>query len=192
VAHSRPQSGKRRTPYNTGRQADVNSLAVLIRKRDPVGALQAATGGDPARSERWREVYSRYGVGDELRTAAVDRHGCWGEVFMFRSSDDKPFDADDARLMSAASSIIARTLRVGQVAPMRAGDPAPTEVGVLLVDDHRVPQMTCRGTRMTVVHAAAGELHPVAAWLPSASRCGCAPPQALTSLKIYRFAAKKS
>ena len=124
---------------NTGRQADVNSLAVLVRRRDPVGALRAATGGDLARSERWREIYSRYGVGDELRTAAVDRHGCWGEVFMFRGSDDKPFDTDDTRLMSAASSIIARTLRAGQVAPMRAGDPAPTEVGVLLLDDHLRP-----------------------------------------------------
>jgi DNA-binding CsgD family transcriptional regulator len=124
---------------NTGRQADFNSLAVLVRRRDPVGALRAATGGDLARSERWREIYSRYGVGDELRTAAVDRHGCWGEVFMFRSSDDKPFDTDDARLMSAASWIIARTLRAGQVAPMRAGDPAPTEVGVLLLDDHLRP-----------------------------------------------------
>ncbi len=124
---------------NTGRQADFNSLAMLVRRRDPVGALRAATGGDPARSERWREIYSRYGVGDELRTAAVDRHGCWGEVFMFRSSDDKPFDTDDTRLMSAASSLIARALRAGQVAPMRAGDPAPTEVGVLLLDDQLRP-----------------------------------------------------
>ena len=124
---------------NTGRQADVNSLATLVRRRDPVGALQEATGGDPARSERWREIYSRYGVGDELRTAAVDRHGCWGEVFMYRSSDDKPFDADDTQLMSAASSIIARTLRAGQVAPARGGDPTPTDVGVLLLDERLQP-----------------------------------------------------
>jgi DNA-binding CsgD family transcriptional regulator len=121
---------------NTGQQADVNSLAMLLRRRDPVGSLRAATGGDPAQSQRWRDVYSRYGVGDELRAAAVDRYGCWGEVFMFRSSDDRPFDEDDARLMSAASSIIARTLRAGQVAPMRGGDPAPIEVGVLLLDEH--------------------------------------------------------
>ena len=71
---------------NTGRQADVNSLAVLVGRRNPVGGLRAATGGDLARSERWREIYSRYGVGDELRTAAVDRHGCWGEVFMFAAA----------------------------------------------------------------------------------------------------------
>ena len=124
---------------NTGRQADVNSLPLLIGRRNPVGGLRAATGGDLARSERWREIYSRYGVGDELRTAAVDRHGCWGEVFMFRSSDDKPFDTDDQRLMRAASSIIACVLRAGQVTPMRAGDPAPTEVGVLLLDHHLRP-----------------------------------------------------
>jgi hypothetical protein len=35
---------------NTGRRADFNSLAVLVRRRDPVGSLRAATGGDPARS----------------------------------------------------------------------------------------------------------------------------------------------
>ena len=132
---------------NTGRQCDVNSLATLVGGRDPVGALRAATGDDPARSQRWREIYSRYGVGDELRTAAVDRHGCWGEVFMYRSSDDKPFDADDAQLMSAASSIIALALRTGQVAPIRAGDPAPAGVGVLLLDGQLRPSGFTRSAR---------------------------------------------
>ena len=47
--------------------ADVNSLAMLARSRDHAAVLRAATGGDLARSSRWREILSPYGVGDELR-----------------------------------------------------------------------------------------------------------------------------
>jgi DNA-binding CsgD family transcriptional regulator len=44
---------------------------------------------------------------------------------MYRSSDDKPFDTGDAQLMSAASSIIAGTLRAGQSPPCAPAIPRP-------------------------------------------------------------------
>ena len=99
--------------------ADVNSLVVLARSRDHAAALRAATGGDLARSSRWREILSPYGVGDELRAAAVDEYGCWGDILLWRDSDDRPFDPDDAQLMRDASRLIARALRRGAVAPAR-------------------------------------------------------------------------
>ena len=119
--------------------ADVNSLAVLARSRDHAGALRAATGGDLARSSRWREVLAPYGVGDELRAAAVDEYGCWGDILLWRDSDDRPFDPDDAQLMRDASRLIARALRRGAVAPGRPTGSPPPDIGVLLLDDQLRP-----------------------------------------------------
>jgi DNA-binding CsgD family transcriptional regulator len=115
--------------------ADVNSLLVLARSRDHTAALRAATGGDLARSRRWREILSPYGVGDELRAAAVDEYGCWGDVLLWRDSDDRPFDPDDAQLMRDASRLIARALRRGAVAPTAPTGASPRDTGVLLLDD---------------------------------------------------------
>jgi hypothetical protein len=87
---------------------DVNSPGVLARSRDPVGVLSAATGGDLVRSARWREVLAPYGVGDELLCIATDELGAWGDVILYRDSDDPPFDAEDAQLMRRASALLAR------------------------------------------------------------------------------------
>jgi DNA-binding CsgD family transcriptional regulator len=113
---------------------DVNNLRVLARGRDHVGALRAATAGDPARSRRWREILAPYGVGDELRAAVVDEYGCWGDLHVWRSSDDRPFDAEDAQLLRDSSTLLARALRRGTVAPVEMGRTAPTETGVLLLN----------------------------------------------------------
>jgi hypothetical protein len=41
--------------------SDINSHTMLARSRDHVGLLSAATGGDLARSERWREILAPTG-----------------------------------------------------------------------------------------------------------------------------------
>ena len=115
---------------------DVNNLRVLARSRDPVGGLRAATAGDLARSSRWREIFAPYGVGDELRAAVVDEYGCWGDFHVWRSSDDRAFDADDAQLMRDGSRLLARALRRAAVAPTAPKRTAPADSGVLLLDDH--------------------------------------------------------
>ena len=119
--------------YESG-LGDVNNHAMLARSRDHVGILSAATGGDLARSRRWREVYAGYGVGDELGCVATDDRGSWGDFRLYRNSDDAPFDADDARLMRDVSALLARGLRRAAVAPIDAADGATSEMGVLLLD----------------------------------------------------------
>ena len=104
---------------------DVNNHSVLARSRDHVGLLSAATGGDLARSERWREILSPYGVGDELTCVAVDELGPWGDFRLFRSSDDRPFEPEDARLMRELSALLARGLRRGAVSPSARLRPLP-------------------------------------------------------------------
>lgn len=117
------------------RVSEVNSRAMLARGREHVGILSAATGGDLARCERWRELGAASGMGDELRAAIVDEHGCWGSFELFRSSDQPPFDAVDAQQMRDAVRILARALRRGHVAPTVDGASPSGQAGVLMIDE---------------------------------------------------------
>jgi DNA-binding CsgD family transcriptional regulator len=74
-------------------------------------ALSAATGGDLARSRRWRECLAPYGIGDQLMTACRDRHGCWGSVELMRDSGDRAFDEEDARLLHELAPVLGALLR---------------------------------------------------------------------------------
>ena len=107
---------------------------MLARSRDHVGVLSSATGGDLARSERWREILSPYGVGDELRCVVADEYGSWGDFMLFRASDDRPFDADDAQLMRHVSDVLAGALRRHAIKSIENPEATPTETGVVLLD----------------------------------------------------------
>src|SRR5262249_40617021 len=67
-----------RLQVNDARLREPNGGVALARSRDRVGVLSVVTGGDLARSRRWRESLERYGTGDELRVVAADERGCWG------------------------------------------------------------------------------------------------------------------
>jgi DNA-binding CsgD family transcriptional regulator len=117
------------------RVSELNSRAMLARGRDHVGILSSATGGDLARCQRWRELGAASGMGDELRAAIVDDHGCWGSFELFRSSDQPPFDAHDAQLMRDAARVLARAVRQGHVVPGGDGASLTGQTGVLLIDE---------------------------------------------------------
>jgi DNA-binding CsgD family transcriptional regulator len=113
---------------------DVNNHAMLARSRNHVGVLSAATGGDLARAGRWRNVFARYGVGDELACVATDERGSWGDYRFWRNSDDAAFSAEDAQLMREVAPALARGLRRRAVTPIEGPTVAPAEMGVLLLD----------------------------------------------------------
>jgi hypothetical protein len=113
---------------------DVNNHMVLARSRSHVGVLSAATGGELARSRKWREILEPYGVGDELRCVAADEYGAWGDFAFFRDSDQRAFDGEDAQFMRVASAVMARALRRAMVGPNVAASGSSVETGVLLVD----------------------------------------------------------
>jgi DNA-binding CsgD family transcriptional regulator len=69
-----------------------------------------------------------------LRAAVVDEYGCWGDLHVWRSSDDRAFDAEDAQLLRDSSTLLARALRRGTVAPVEVQRTAPADTGVLLLD----------------------------------------------------------
>jgi DNA-binding CsgD family transcriptional regulator len=96
-------------------QGDVTSKPQLIAGARASLALSAATRGDLARSRRWRECLSPYGIGDEVMTVCRDRYGCWGSVELMRDRDDKPFQDDDVRLLDALAPALGALARRGLV-----------------------------------------------------------------------------
>jgi DNA-binding CsgD family transcriptional regulator len=90
---------------------DVTSKPRLVAARHASVALSTATGGDLARSRRWRECLQPYGIGDELMTVCRDRHGCWGSVELMRDSDDAPFDEHDEQLLHELAPTLGMLLR---------------------------------------------------------------------------------
>jgi DNA-binding CsgD family transcriptional regulator len=146
--------------------AAVHNVRALARHPERTGVLSHATKGDLARCGRWREIFACYGVGDELRTVAADELGAWSHFVLFRSSNDKPFDEDDARLMREASPLLARAVRTRLV--RRSADPLQcvSETGVWVVDDRdrwtRTP--AARAWASALGPAAPADGLPVAAW----------------------------
>jgi DNA-binding CsgD family transcriptional regulator len=94
-------------------QGDVTSKPQLIVGARPTAALSAATGGDLARSRRWRECLHPYGIGDEVMTACRDRYGCWSSVELMRDGGDRPFDDADMRLLDALAPTFGALVRRG-------------------------------------------------------------------------------
>jgi DNA-binding CsgD family transcriptional regulator len=119
---------------------EIISRATLSRGPDPVCVLSAATDGDLARSRRWRECGQPVGMGDELRAAVVDEHGCWASFELLRGSDDPPFQTEDANLMRDAARILARRLRQASVSATDDGGAEAGQTGVLLVGEDLQPQ----------------------------------------------------
>jgi DNA-binding CsgD family transcriptional regulator len=74
-------------------------------------ALSSATGGDLARSARWRECLEPYGIGDELMTVCRDRHGGWGSVELMRDGGDEPFTDADADYLDGLAPTLGALLR---------------------------------------------------------------------------------
>ncbi|HXF97265.1 MAG TPA: helix-turn-helix transcriptional regulator [Gaiellaceae bacterium] len=126
---------------------ELISRARVARSRGRVWTLSAASNGDLARSRRWRECAQPAGVGDELRAAAVDEHGCWASFEALRASDDPPFASEDSDLMRDAARMLARSLRKASVRATDDGGVEPGETGVLLLDDDLQPRGFTKAAR---------------------------------------------
>jgi DNA-binding CsgD family transcriptional regulator len=115
---------------------DVTSKPRLAVGRSASVTLSAATGGDLARSRRWRECLRPYGIGDELMAACRDRQGCWGSVELMRSSDDPVFDEADAQLLHELAPTLGTLLRRSQQQTWQAARDAnrPLQPATLILD----------------------------------------------------------
>lgn len=102
---------------------------------EPVATLSMSTGGDLAKNQLWDECFRPHGVGDSFFLACRDRYGSWGWVNASRERSDRPFTAQDVRLLNDVSASLGATMR-----QLATGDPSPTTdtppPGVIICDHH--------------------------------------------------------
>jgi DNA-binding CsgD family transcriptional regulator len=123
---------------------DFNKMADVARSARGVATLHEATGGDPARSARYRQVMAPYGGAQEmlagLRTASGE---VWGVLGLYREAGTPMFDTDDLDFVRAIAPLVAegarRALLYGE-----ATDPEDHQGPglVVLADDWTVESMT--------------------------------------------------
>ena len=124
----------------------VNRWTALRHPAGPVGRLSDAVDGDLARSLVWREVMSRYAVGDVASVVFADQFGCWGFLDLWRTAAREPFSAANAAFLASAAASLTTALRGCQartfVAAAAEGRPSPAPVVLMLDDDLRITSRT--------------------------------------------------
>ena len=76
-----------------------------------VGLLQEATQGDPSRSLVWRDLLSKYGVGDVASFVFNDHFGCWGFLDLWRTGSTARFSAAEAAYLAGIREPVTEALR---------------------------------------------------------------------------------
>jgi DNA-binding CsgD family transcriptional regulator len=115
------------------RRPDVAKLVDIARRAQPFAVLSVETGGDLARSERYRAVHSPAGLGDEIRLLLRDGGLPWGCVHLTRALGSKPFELADGEALAALSAPLARSYRHAllRMAMSTAREAGPRAIGVL-------------------------------------------------------------
>ncbi len=91
---------------------DVNRWTTL--DDAPVALLQETTRGEPSRSLVWRDLLSRYGIGDVASSVFKDRFGCWGFLDLWRSGTAARFTEDEAAFLTGITAPVTIALRRSQ------------------------------------------------------------------------------
>ena len=91
---------------------DVNKWTELAREATGVGTLMQATGGRPASSDRYRDIFAPLGLQDELRAVLRIRDACWGYLCLHREAP-REFSRDEARFIQRLAPHLADGLRLG-------------------------------------------------------------------------------
>jgi DNA-binding NarL/FixJ family response regulator len=89
----------------------VNRWTALQQQASPAGLLNDAVGGDLSRSRVWREVMSRYGIGDVASAVFADQYGCWSFLDLWRDDARGPFDGTDAEFIASVAAPLTSALR---------------------------------------------------------------------------------
>ena len=118
--------------------SSVNRWTTLAAQDIPVGLLAVNTKGERALSLVWRDLLSRYRIGDIASTVFADRSGCWGFLDLWRTDSHLSFDEADANLLATIAPTVTRALRECQARTFVApAVPDRRDLGpaVLLLDD---------------------------------------------------------
>lgn len=92
---------------------DVSKWTELARQPAGVSTLMHATGGDPSRSERYRDVFAPLGLQDELRVVLRQRGNCWGLMCLHREQAQATFSPEETRFVQRVAPHLAEGARMG-------------------------------------------------------------------------------
>ncbi len=143
---------------------DVNQFIDMATRDEPTAILHIATGGDPSRSARYRDVVRpMLGAEHELRGIARVGGLLWGAYSIYRDADSPPFNQAEADFLARFEHVIAVGMRASVVASVastalpRATDPPSWST-------------TAAATSCRPLH------RPTTEWPTSGATCGAAPP----------------
>lgn len=126
---------------------DFNKFDELLAADVPARTLFDATGGQPARSRRYRELLVPNGLGPELRAVLTDGDDCWGAVALIRGIDDDQFPPEATALLARLAPHLGWAVRAALLLHASNG-PAGDGPGVVVVDaDGTVLSMTAAADR---------------------------------------------
>jgi DNA-binding CsgD family transcriptional regulator len=134
------RSYREELPESTGRyfvaneflRQDVNKWTDLARDPAGVRTLVQATGGHPARSERYRDIFAPLGLQDELRAVLRIRGACWGYICLHRESP-QAFSRDEALFVQRLVPHLAEGLRMGLLRQACDADSTADGPGMVLL-----------------------------------------------------------
>lgn len=98
-----------------------------------VALLQQATGGQPSRSQVWREVLASYDIGDVASLVFRDRFGCWGFLDLWRAGASARFSQAEAEFLSRVTVPVATALRHCQAQTFAARGSHRPRVGPIVL-----------------------------------------------------------
>lgn len=99
----------------------------IARRDSPVWTIHEATGGEPQRSLRMRNVAMPMGLASELRAVFRTGQACWGTACMVRGQDALGFSAVEVQFMIGLSD----HMRTGFVAHCFSMPHKPTNPAAL-------------------------------------------------------------
>ncbi|MEO6472298.1 MAG: helix-turn-helix transcriptional regulator [Aeromicrobium sp.] len=103
------------------------------------GRVAASLGSRRDESRMWREVLSRYEIGDVASSVYADKYGCWGFLDLWRAEAAGPFGEADIKFLASVAEPVTKALRSCVAAKFLAPAVAhPRGQGpvVLVLDDH--------------------------------------------------------
>ena len=128
----------------------VTRWTTLAEAPSPVGLLHRDSHGRLAESVVWREVMSRYRVGDVASIVFADPFGCWGFLDLWRSDDRDTFGSADAEFLAGLAPAITTALRASQARTfVDVSIPHRRDVGPVVLtlnDELRITSRTAAST----------------------------------------------
>jgi DNA-binding CsgD family transcriptional regulator len=115
---------------------DVNQFAAVAADPRRLHTMHASTGGDMARSARFREILEPLGLGDELRIAFTDKTGVWGFLCLHRALGTPPFTEQESTFLNRVSPIVAHGIRTSiLLAATRMQGQHPSVPGLVMLSE---------------------------------------------------------